>query len=506
MMADSFVVQKHWRATFERIEKFISPLYFTDVNLFGRLYPDKCKVTAISTISSQRKISFEQAVSKLEENGSTVTTGYTFGPTWSTHWFKCQIEIPSEWRNKHVRFRWNSGCEAMIWKDGNPIQGLTGGDSQKRYDFILTESSKGGEQFLLYVEAAANGMFGAGNGGMINPPNPDLTFVLSLAEVAVFNVDAYHLLMDLTVLAGMAKQLPKSDHRAYDALYKANEIINQCGDFTPNTLQRLSFCTCEKRGRQSDHLMYLFHICRLHESCSEFFSKRNGEAQFSVYAFGHCHIDSAWLWPYSETIRKCARSWSSQLLLMDKYSDFKFVCSQMQQFAWIKEFYPSLFQAIKCKIKSGQFIPVGGTWIEMDGNIPSGESFIRQFLCGHHFLTEELGASTSVFWLPDTFGYSAQLPQIATKCGMKYFLTQKLSWSLTNKFPHNTFLWEGLDGSKILTHFPSADTYESDGSVADVLKTVHEHKDKGRSNSAILLYGFGDGGGGPQYVHVQYIN
>jgi alpha-mannosidase len=132
---------------------------------------------------------------------------------------------------------------------------------------------------------------------------------------------------------------------------------------------------------------------------------------------------------------------------MEEHPSFTFVCSQAQQFEWVKLNYPVLYERILLKAKSGQFIPVGGTWIEMDGNIPSGESFVRQFLLGQKFFKEEFGHYCNEFWLPDTFGYSAQLPQIMAGSGINYFLSQKLSWNLTNKFPHHTFLWEGIDGT-----------------------------------------------------------
>lgn len=219
---------------------------------------------------------------------------------------------------------------------------------------------------------------------------------------------------------------------------------------------------------------------------------------FSSYC---SHIDTAWLWPYAETRRKIARSWATQLLLIDQYHEsvgYKFGASQAVQYAWLKEDYPSLFARVKQAVKRGTFLPLGGTWVEMDCNIPSGESFCRQFLQGQRFFKKEFGAYCDEFWLPDTFGYSAQLPQIVRHSGIRYFLTQKLSWNLINKFPHHSFYWEGLDGSTVLTHFPPADTYNSRVSVEEVLKSVSNFKDLERSDDAMLLLGHGDGGGGAQ--------
>jgi alpha-mannosidase len=205
------------------------------------------------------------------------------------------------------------------------------------------------------------------------------------------------------------------------------------------------------------------------QMASKFLSLKNGESQHNISAIGHCHIDTAWLWPYAETMRKCARSWSTQLRLCERYPEYKFGCSQAQQYEWVKEQYPKLWQEIKLMAAKGQFVPIGGTWVEMDCNIPSGESLIRQFLYGQRFFAKEFGKPCNEFWLPDTFGYAAQLPQIIRGCGIEYFLTQKLSWCQFNKFPHHTFYWEGLDGTRVFTHFPPTDTYNAQANVKDTL-------------------------------------
>ncbi|XP_065828703.1 alpha-mannosidase 2C1-like isoform X2 [Oscarella lobularis] len=468
---EAHVVQKHKRCTLERIEKFLSPIYFVEANLKGRLYRDSAPLLELRHHCSADRISYEEATGR---DFKETHVGHAFGKTWTTHWFKIRCRIPDDWKGEEVRLRWDSGSEAMIWIDGEPVQGLNGGDGQARHDFILSKKSAGGENFILYIEMAACGMFGAGCGSMIAPPDGDRLFTLSKADIVVFDRECYNLIIDLSIMHDLAKELPESDPSSWESLYLANEIINQCNPF-----DRQTFSRCRQMAR-------------------EFFSRtRENSSRFTVVAVGNCHIDCAWLWPYGETIRKCARSWSSALRLMDDYPDFVFVASQAQQFEWVKLNYPSLYQKIVSKSSAGKFVPVGGTWIEMDGNLPSGESFIRQFLVGQRFFREEFGKYCSEFWLPDTFGYSGQLPQIMRKAGIRNFLTQKLSWNLTNKFPHSTFMWEGIDGSSCLVHFPPADTYGSDASVHDIIKSQTNMKDLGRSSHSLLLYGYGDGGGGP---------
>ena len=216
-----------------------------------------------------------------------------------------------------------------------------------------------------------------------------------------------------------------------------------------------------------------------------------------ITAVGHAHIDTAWLWPLREARRKCARSWSTQLALMDEHPDYVFAASQPAQYAWMKESYPDLYERIKAAASAGQWEPVGAMWVEADCNLPSGESLVRQLLHGKRFLMQELGYETRVVWLPDVFGYPGNLPQLIRESGCDYFLTQKLSWNDTNKPEHHTFWWEGIDGSRVFTHFPPADTYNGDLTADQVERSARSFKDAAHSNRSLYLFGFGDGGGGP---------
>jgi alpha-mannosidase len=216
-----------------------------------------------------------------------------------------------------------------------------------------------------------------------------------------------------------------------------------------------------------------------------------------ISAVGHAHIDSAWLWPVRETIRKCARTFSNVLQLMDDDPEFVFACSSAQQFAWMKEFYPELFERIRQRVADGRFIPVGGMWVESDTNLPSGESMARQLIAGKSFFLREFGVEPVEVWLPDSFGYSGALPQIVAAAGSKYFLTQKLSWNETDVFPHHTFQWQGIDGTRVFTHFPPVNTYNSNLSALELARAEHNYAEKGEANSSLVPFGYGDGGGGP---------
>ncbi|XP_036902886.1 alpha-mannosidase 2C1 [Sturnira hondurensis] len=467
---------KHWRTTLERVEKFVSPLYFADCNLRGRLFGDSCPVAALSSFLTPERLSYQEAV---QQDFRPAQVGDSFGPTWWTCWFRVELTIPEAWVGQEVHLRWESDGEGLVWRDGEPVQGLTKEGDKTSY--VLTDKLGEGDprSLILYVEVACNGLLGAGKGSMIAAPDSEKMFQVSRAELALFRRDVHKLLVDLELLLGVAKGLGEDNQRSFQALYTANQIVNVCDPTEPET-----FLTAQ-------------------DLASRFFGQRGGESQHTIHAMGHCHIDTAWLWPFKETVRKCARSWVTAVQLMERNPEFIFVCSQAQQLEWVKNHYPGLYARLQEFACHGQFVPVGGTWVEMDGNIPSGEAMVRQFLQGQNFFLQEFGKMCSEFWLPDTFGYSAQLPQIMRSCGIRHFLTQKLSWNLVNSFPHHTFLWEGLDGSRVLAHFPPGDSYGMEGSVEEVLKTVAKNRDKGRTNHSAFLFGFGDGGGGPTQTMVD---
>jgi alpha-mannosidase len=223
----------------------------------------------------------------------------------------------------------------------------------------------------------------------------------------------------------------------------------------------------------------------------------------TITAVGHAHIDTAWEWPLREGKRKVARSWSTQLTLMDAYPDYVFAASQPAQYQWMKESYPDIYNRVKEKVAAGQWEPVGAMWVEPDCNLPSGESLVRQLVHGKRFFMREFGYETKILWLPDVFGYPGNLPQLMAEAGCDYFLTQKLSWNDTNKPEHHTFIWEGIDGTGIFTHFPPADTYNGNFSAEEVTQSVRNFKDAERSNRSLYLFGWGDGGGGPEMRMIE---
>ena len=455
-------MQKHRDITLGRLDGFAS-----DAQLRGRLYRDRVPVQ-LSVYSAPGRVSYAEA---MHGDYRPAQVGEIFGPLWSTHWFRVEIAIPTAWQGQEVHLLWDSTSEACVWQDGQPLQGLTGRRAMGepiRPEFRLTHSARGGESMALHVEMACNQLFGTAD-----VTDPNVLGRLRQAEIAVFDRDAWDLLWDFVVVADMARHLPPTSPRAGQALRAANDMVNVCDLEDP--------ATWPEARRMARAL----------------FAEANGAGQHNASAIGHAHIDTAWLWPLAESVRKCVRTFAAAVRYMQDYPDYKFACSQAQQYEWMKERFPDLYGRIKACVQAGQFVPVGGTWVEMDTNVPSGESLVRQFLLGQRFFRREFGITCRELWIPDVFGYSVQLPQIMAGAGVRYFLTQKLSWNQFNRLPSHTFWWEGLDGTRVLTHFPPADTYNGTATVEQVLKNVSNYKDHERGKESCYVFGFGDGGGGP---------
>ena len=220
-------------------------------------------------------------------------------------------------------------------------------------------------------------------------------------------------------------------------------------------------------------------------------------------ATGHSHLDLAWLWPLRETRRKAARTFTHQLANMARYPDYIYGASQPQQFQFIKQSHPLLYKQLQAFARKGQLECQGAMWVEADCNLTSGEALVRQILYGKAFFRAEFGQEMELCWLPDVFGYNGNLPQILKKSGVPYFMTIKLSWNEHNLFPNRSFLWEGIDGSRVLTHMPPAETYNAAASPACAAFAREHYPEGPQTGRALLLYGIGDGGGGPSEAHIE---
>ena len=255
--------------------------------------------------------------------------------------------------------------------------------------------------------------------------------------------------------------------------------------------------------RQSTEEELRASAAKVSEILAPALAKGTGErSRGKVAVVGHSHMDTAWLWPVAETVRKCARTYSQALTLMDLYPEYTFIQSSVLHLDWMREYYPDIFEEIKQKVAEGRYEPNGGVWVECDCNITGGESMVRQFLYGQRYTMKHLGYKSDSFWLPDTFGYSAAIPQIMLGSGVKYFYTTKMDWNDLNTFPAHTFSWRGLDGSEVLTHLNRTHFIPN---VQQLTNMVGELVDKRSCDMRLAAYGFGDGGGGPTYGMLEFL-
>jgi alpha-mannosidase len=419
----------------------------------------------------------------LEFTPATVPS--MWGPAWSTTWFRITGRVPGEWAGKRVEAVIDLGfdinmpgfqCEALAYRaDGTPVKSIN-----PRNQWVpISETAVGDEPIELYLEAAANPVlldyhpFLPTQEGDTLTSSPEPLYRTRRIDLAVFETEVFDLSLDLEVLFDLQAELPATSPRRMRILQALDDALDVLD------LQRIAATAPDARARLADVLA----------APAEASAHR-------ISAIGHAHIDSAWLWPVRETIRKVARTTSSMTTLIDEAPEFMYGMSSAQQYAWLKEHRPEVYARVKAAVAEGRFLPLGGMWVESDTVMPSGESLVRQFSFGQRFFEREFGLRSKGVWLPDSFGYSPALPQLMRRAGFEWFFTQKISWNQQNVFPHHSFLWEGIDGSQVFTHFPSMDTYNSQLSGMEVAKASRQFKENRVSSRSIAPVGWGDGGGG----------
>ncbi|GIF78471.1 alpha-mannosidase [Asanoa siamensis] len=419
------------------------------------------------------------AVALAEGTFAPFPIGTAWGPPWSTTWFHLTGTVPQPPPGTTaeivVDLGWNPSspgfqAEGLVYgPDGEPRKGL-----HPRNDWIPVSAGP----VDLYVEAAANPTvlvdFRPTPLGDPATAGDAPLYRLVRADVTFRHEQLAELVHDLEVLAELRAQLPVGEPRGHEilrALSRAMDALDPAD--LPGTAAAARVELAGVLARPA------------HASAHR------------ITAVGHAHIDTAWLWPQRETVRKVARTAANVADLLDTHPDLVYAMSSAQQFAWLEEFRPEVFRRVRTHVQQGRFVPVGGMWVESDTNLPGSEALARQFVHGKRWFLETFGIETREAWLPDSFGYSAALPQIVKLSGTRWFLTQKISWNQTNRFPHHTFWWEGIDGTRVFTHFPPADTYNGELTGAEVAHAVRNFRDKGDATRSLLPFGHGDGGGGP---------
>jgi len=405
-----------------------------------------------------------------------IAAGTPWGAPWATTWFRCTGTVPEAWQGRRVEALVDLGfaadspgfqCEGLVRAaDGTPVQGI----HPRRQAVAVT----GPGPVELLIEAASNPMFPQCEPslrGRLATSDAAPLYVLGRTELVVVDPEGEALFHDLDVLDGLMRALALRDPRRARLLRTIGRALDAvaAGDGPAAARKELAPALATKPAEHTHR----------------------------VVATGHAHIDSAWLWPLGETQRKCVRTFTSAVALMDADPEYRFACSQAVQYEWVRHAEPAVFERIKAHVAGGQWVPVGGMWVESDMNLPSGESIVRQIVHGQRYFEEHFGVRCTEMWIPDVFGYPAGLPQVFAAGGMRRFVTQKLSWNRTNRSPHHTFWWEGLDGTRVLTHFPPVDTYNAEITPAELSHSVERFADHGWSEWSLVPFGHGDGGGGP---------
>src|SRR3954447_8267958 len=431
----------------------------------------------------------------LNASYSPTRPGAAWGPPWGTSWFHITGSVPEDWAGRTVEAVLDLGfavdrpgfsAEGLVYRpDGTAIKGLNPTNIWVR----IGDPAQGGEDVDLYVEAASNPL-------IFGPPTPmgdvqtagdEPLYRLRRVVVAVFAQEVWEVVEDVEVLTQLMHELSTEDPRRWNILRTLERAMDALD------LQDVPATAAAARAVLAPAL------AAPADGGAAPAPRRAAPATASAHrvsAVGHAHIDSAWLWPLRETVRKVARTTSNMTALIEDEPDFVFAMSQAQQWAWVKEHRPEVWARVKKAVADGRFVPAGGMWVESDTNMPGSEAMARQFVHGKRFFLDEFGIENDEAWLPDTFGFAAGLPQIIKAAGSKWLLTQKISWSQTNKFPHHTFRWEGIDGTRIFTHFPPVDTYNCSMKGSEIAHAARNFKDKGKARHSLAPTGWGDGGGG----------
>ncbi|GAA2313123.1 glycoside hydrolase family 38 C-terminal domain-containing protein [Nonomuraea roseoviolacea subsp. roseoviolacea] len=421
----------------------------------------------------------------LAASPSPIAVGAEWGAPWATCWFTVKGTVPAEWAGRTVEAILDLGfdqnmpgfqCEGLVYlPDGTPVKGLNPRNQWVRVGAPVA----GGERVELRIEAAANPVildyhpFLPTTLGDKETAGSAPQYRLARMDLAVFDETVWQLVIDLEVAGELMMELPADSGRRWELMRAIGRALDAVD------LQDVNGTAATARAELTGVL-----------------AAPATPSAHRISAVGHAHIDSAWLWPLRETVRKVARTASNMTALLADEPEFVFAMSQAQQWAWIKEHRPEVWAKVTKAVAGGRFVPTGGMWVESDTNMPGSEAMARQFVHGKRFFIDEFGVDNEEVWLPDTFGFAAGLPQIIKAAGSKRLLTQKISWSRTNSFPHHTFLWEGLDGTRIFTHFPPVDTYNCSMSGKEIAHAARNFKDKGVARHSLAPTGWGDGGGG----------
>ncbi len=416
------------------------------------------------------------------------------------YWIRTEVEIPESFQGQTAVVELDKGLpEAVAYVNKEPVRGV---DRHHRYITLAKEAVPGTKYTIdlhcfngtKQANADINGIDTTQEGSFVsNSGEINLS-----GKLEVLNPEVEKLYYDIKVPLRVAKLHEEGDKTRLDILNYLTEAINILDLRKPFSQQFFASV--------NESIQYL---------AEEFYGDYCGDKDLVAHCVGHTHIDVAWLWTLEQTREKVARSFSTVLRLMEEYPEYLFMSSQPKLYQFLKEDYPQIYEQVKEKIAEGRWEAEGAMWLEADCNLTSGESLIRQIMFGTRFFKEEFGVENKILWLPDVFGYSAALPQILKGFGIEYFMTTKINWNEYNQLPYDTFTWEGLDGSQVLTHCITTSEYDSDGfftkyngfiGPSQIKGSWQRYQQKDINDEVLVSYGFGDGGGGPTKAMLEQAN
>lgn len=438
----------------------------------------------LTGFTTGRQLSLEQA---LKEAFRPFPKGTSWGKKWEYGWFRAQITLPEAAAGKRIMLHIGAGPEMLVF-----VNGREAGSIDKQHNLVeVTAEGIPGRSYEICAEVYAGHGVRAESGGIFDreavpvPEPPEHQCVVGSSHFGIWQEEIFRVYADYHTLYELWKAMPDNELRTMK-LGEALQRFTYIADFEAE----------EPRRSKS--------ILQGAEILKPLLEKHNSDTVPEYTVFGQSHIDLAWLWTHEETKRKSARTYSNQVKLMERYPNYKFLLCSPTVLENLKEYYPGLFARVKELAKEGRFLPEGGVYVESDTNLAGGESLIRQFIWGKQWFERELGVDTRVAWLPDTFGFTGALPQIMAGCRVPYFATQKLLRSdpECEPFPYNVFWWEGIDGTRVLSHI-----YKKNNEVfnAGGLRRRWEEDRNQKQDIDTFLYpfGYGDGGGGPTEIMVE---
>ena len=403
-----------------------------------------------------------------------------YGPD-AHYWFKADMTVPDSFDGRplwlYVRTQideWDDGKnpQFLLYADGEVVQGI---DMNHR-EVLLTRSARAGQTYRLDLQSYTGTL------------HTEFNLIVEMQEI---DPEIAGLYWDVQVPLSAFSRLEEDGASRRELTRALNGAVNLLDLRTPYSD---AFYASVREARE-----YL--KTNLYEALG-------GHDDVIATCIGHTHIDVAWWWTVAQTREKVCRSFATVLKLMDEYPHYRFMSSQPQLYAFLKERHPELYARIRQRVAEGRWEPEGGMWVEADCNLTSGESLVRQFIHGKRFFKDEFGVDCRILWLPDVFGYSGALPQIMKQCGIQYFMTTKLAWNQFNKMPYDTFRWRGIDGTEILTHLITTlgvgqpvknffTTYNGMLHPDALIGGWQRYQQKEINNDVLVSYGYGDGGGGP---------